>query len=265
MISSIHQSNLGMALRCGEQFRRRYVEGERVPPGIAAGRGTGVHRANETNLKQKVITKKDLRLTDLKDAARDGFVNAFRNGIFLAKEDIPLKAKILNQGLNDTLKLTGMYRDKVAPLIDPVEVERRFKIDVGLDLPLAGMIDIERHAKIDDLKTSGKKWAEGRIDTEIQPIFYSYAHEHETGNRPQFNYHILKITQGGSTGYQLQSIRATDDHYQSLMAKCRMMIRMLESGVFMPANPGSWWCSERWCGYYQTCVYVGNGRPSRWV
>ena len=74
MIDSIHQSSLGTALRCGEQFRRRYIEGERVPPGVAAGRGTGVHKANEVNLNQKVITGTDLKLSDLKDAARDGFV-----------------------------------------------------------------------------------------------------------------------------------------------------------------------------------------------
>ena len=55
MINSIHQSNLGTALRCGEQFRRRYIEGERIPPGVAAGRGTGVHNANDVNLSQKVL------------------------------------------------------------------------------------------------------------------------------------------------------------------------------------------------------------------
>jgi hypothetical protein len=265
MINSIHQSNLGTALRCGEQFRRRYIEGERIPPGVAAGRGTGVHNANDVNLSQKVITGFDLPLSDLKDAARDGFVRAFRNGIFMAKEDIPSKDKILNDNLNDTLKLTGLYLDKVAPLIIPVEVERRFRIDVGLDFPLAGMIDIERHQKVDDIKTTGRKWADDQITKEIQPIFYSYAVEHETGTRPQFNYHILKITKGGELGNQIQSIRATDENYRSLFAKINMMIHSIKSGVFMPANPSSWWCSARWCGYYSTCVYVGNGRPSRWV
>ena len=265
MIDSIHQSSLGTALRCGEQFRRRYIEGERIPPGVAAGRGTGVHKANEVNLNQKVITGTDLKLSDLKDAARDGFVQAFRNGIFLAKEDIPLKNKILNDNLNDCLKLTGLYKKKVAPLIQPVEVERSFRIDVGLDLPLAGRIDIERHAKVDDIKTSGKKWADDRIKKEIQPIFYSYAHEKETGVRPQFNYHILKITKGGELGNQIQSIKATDDNYRALFAKFNMMIHMIRSGSFMPADPSHWMCSPRWCGFYSTCIYVGNGRQSKWV
>lgn len=265
MINSIHQSSLGTALRCGEQFRRRYIEGERIPPGVAAGRGTGVHNANDVNLSQKVITGKDLNLSDLKDAARDGFVRAFRNGIFMAKEDIPLKNKILNDNLNDTIQLTGLYKKKVAPLIHPIEVERSFLIDVGLDLPLAGRIDIERHQKVDDLKTSGKKWADDRITKEIQPIFYSYAVEHETKVRPQFNYHILKITKGGELGYQMQSIRATDDNYRALFAKINMLIYMIKSGVFMPADPSSWICSPRWCGYHSTCIYVGNGRQSRWV
>lgn len=265
MIDSIHQSNLGTALRCGEQFRRRYIEGEKIPPGVAAGRGTGVHSANEVNLRQKVFTGVDLKLSDLKDAARDGFVRSFRNGIFLAKEDIPLKDRILNDGLNDCLTLTGLYHEEVAPMIVPVEVERQFRIDVGLDLPLAGKIDIERHQKIDDIKTTKRKWADGQIKQEIQPIFYSFVHEKETGVRPQFNYHILKITQGGDTGRQLQSIKAKESDYRALFAKINMMVHMIKSGVFMPANPSSWWCSEKWCGYHSTCVYVGNGRQSRWV
>jgi hypothetical protein len=265
MINSIHQSSLGTFLRCGEQFRRRYIEGERIPPGVAAGRGTGVHKANEINLNQKVITGKDLKLVDLKDAARDGFIHAFRNGIFLAKEDVPLKDKILNDNLNDCLKLTELYKKKVAPLIQPIEVERSFLIDAGLDLPLVGRMDIERHAKVDDIKTSGRKWAEGRIKKEIQPVFYSYAHEKETGIRPQFNFHILKITKGGEIGSQIQSMRATDENYLALFARLNMMIHAIKSGSFIPPDPSHWICSPRWCGYHSTCVYVGNGRQSKWV
>lgn len=167
MINSIHQSSLGMALRCGESFRRRYIEDEIIPPGIAAGRGTGVHKANEVNLKQKIKTKIDLPLSDLTDAARDGYVHAFRNGVYLTKEDQPSKNTLLNDGLNDTIRLTELYRKEVAPEIKPIEVERPFRLDVGLPLLLAGRIDMEEDFKVDDLKTAGMSWPEGRIDKEI--------------------------------------------------------------------------------------------------
>ena len=257
MIEEIHQSSLNMAFRCGEQFRRRYINDEIIPPGIAAGRGTGVHKANEVNLKQKVKTKIDLPLSDLTDAARDGYVHAFRNGVYLTKEDQSSKNSLLNDGLNDTIRLTRLYQEEVAPEIVPIEVEREFKINVGLPLLLAGRIDMEEDFKVDDLKTAGMSWPAGRIDKEIQPIFYSYAHEKETGIRPEFVYHIL-VALKTKAKRQVQKITATDNHYQALFAKLKMFCKMLETGTFLPANPSSWWCSNKWCGYYDTCKYVGN-------
>jgi len=254
-----------MALRCGEQFRRRYISNERIPPGIAAGRGTGVHKANDVNLRQKVITERDMGISDLKDAARDGFVHAFDNGVFLSKDDVASKNVLLNDGLNQTLKLTELYREKVSPSIQPIEVERKFVIDVGLAMPLSGIMDIQRHRKIDDLKTSSRKWPDDRIKTEIQPIFYSLAHEMETGIRPQFNYRILNINKGGDAKLQVQSITAEEKHYRALFAKIQVMIDMIQSGTYMPANPTAWWCSEKWCGYWSTCVYVGNREVKKWV
>jgi hypothetical protein len=263
MIDAIHQSSLNTALRCGEQFRRRYVENHVIPPGIAAGRGTGVHRANEVNLKYKIATGQDLDVSILKDAARDGFVNAFKNGIFLMHEDIGRKDAVLNDGLNDTIRLTELYASEVAPEIIPKEVERSFSLEVGLPLKIAGRIDLEQDARVDDLKTSGKKWTDDQIEKEIQPIFYSFVHEHETGVRPEFYYHILVSTKKAYR--QTQSIKPTDGHYYALFAKLRMFCRMIETGTFLPANPSSWWCSKKWCGYWQTCPYVGNSLPKQWI
>jgi len=263
MIKAIHQSMVSAAFRCGEQFRRRYIEGEIIPPGVAAGRGTGVHKANEANLKQKIVSGVDLTISDMKDAARDGFVHAFDNGIFLVPDEIPGKARILNDALNECLSLTGLYGAEVAPEITPVDVERKFLIEVGLPLPLAGQIDIEQAAKIDDLKTAGKSWEEGRIEKEIQPFFYSYVYEQETGTRPLFVYHILQAGKKGPKR-QIQSVKPQDRHYKALFAKLNIFCDMLKSGVFPPADPAGWICSSRWCGFYQTCNYVGNTKTT-WI
>jgi hypothetical protein len=105
MFDSIHQSTLNMAFRCGEQFRRRYLLGEIIPPSIAATRGTALHKANEVNLRQKVATQVDLPVADLKDAARDSYVYNLRNGVFLSDEEIPQKNQLINEGLNQALSL----------------------------------------------------------------------------------------------------------------------------------------------------------------
>ena len=251
MIENIHQSTLNMALRCGEQFRRRYIEDEIIPPSIPAGRGTAVHKASEVNLKNKVVNKQDLPLSDLQDAARDAYVHTLKDGVYIPKEDVPAKERLLNDGLNDAIRCTKIYKEKVAPQIKPVEIERPFEIDVGLELPLAGRMDYEEEPVVGDLKTASSKWQDGRIDREIQPPFYSFVHEYETGIRPTFLYHILvarRNKRGEPTSEQYQALEytPTEQAYKALFAKIRMFIKMLKAGVFPPANPTSWWCSERW-------------------
>ena len=269
MIGSIHQSSLGMLLRCGEQFRRRYLEGEVIPPSVAAGRGTGVHAANKANLMQKIKTKIDLPLADLQDATRDGFVHSFKNGVFIPKEDLSSKNKLLNEGLEDALRCTKVYQEKVAPSINPIGVEERFDIDIGLPLTLAGIMDYQEKPIVGDLKTTKMKWPDGRIDTEIQPTFYSFVHEKEKGIKPTFVYHILIARRGktGPTSEELQEQRLipTEKHYNALMAKLMLFCQILQKGVFAPASPSMYFCSPRWCGYHATCPYVGNKLPGKWV
>jgi len=257
MIDAIHQSMLNTLLRCGEQFRRRYIEGEIIPPGIAAGRGTGVHKANEVNLKQKLITKEDLGLPDLQDITRDGYVQALSNGVFIPKDQLAEKKKLINKGLNDAIKCTKVYHKDVAPGLNPVSVEEEFDIDVGLALPLAGRMDYQDVPVIGDLKTTTKKWPEDRIKKEIQPIFYSYVHEKEKGVRPDFIYNIL-IARKNDEEHQELSIKASDADYRALFAKIKVFLRAIKTGTFLPADSTSWLCSPTWCGYYPTCIYKGN-------
>lgn len=53
-------SQINMLGRCGEQYRRRYIEGEKIPPGIAALVGRGVDDSVTINLQNKIDTG-DLR------------------------------------------------------------------------------------------------------------------------------------------------------------------------------------------------------------
>ena len=55
----ISDSQLRMLTRCGIQYENRYVMGEIIPPGIAAVRGIGVHRAAAANGQQKIESGSD--------------------------------------------------------------------------------------------------------------------------------------------------------------------------------------------------------------
>lgn len=270
MIDGIHQSTINTAFRCGEQFRRRYVNGEILPPGIAAGRGTGVHKANEINLKQKIQTGMDMAVSDLKDVARDAYVEAFSNGVYLPKDQVSEKSKLLNEGLNDALRCVEVYREKVAETIRPIAIEEPFEIDVGLDLPLKGRMDYQEEPKVGDLKTSIRTWPKGRAQKEAQPIFYSLVHEKTRGVRPVFQYDILiarrnKAGEPTSAEHQTEIVNPTDAQYIALLHRLEAFLKMLKAGIFPPANQTDWWCDPKWCGYWYTCPYVGNNYQKNWV
>jgi len=264
MIESIHQSMIGTALKCGERFRRRYIEREKIPAGVEAARGQGVHTASKINLRQKVVTGFDLPVSDLKDAARDGYVRSLSDGVYLPPDDLPHKRVILNQGLNEAIRLTGLYADQVAPAIHPVRVEEPFTLDVGLPVPLGGTMDFEERESIGDLKTAGKPWNAGREKIEIQAKLYAYVFEKKTGIRPEFRYHIL-ISKKQTVSLQPLSIIPSIADYLAMLLTVSRFWQMVQSGIFLPAEPGAWWCSSRWCVYHSTCPFVGNGKQKMWV
>jgi hypothetical protein len=201
----------------------------------------------------------------MKDAARDKYVDVLKDGVFISKEEQKPKDQLLNDGLNRALRLTNLYGEAVAPQIQPVEVEREFRLDVGLELPIAGRIDMEEGGHIvNDLKTAGKSWSNGQIEKEIQPVFYSLAHKLEFGGVPEFRYHVLVDLKRASK-HQLQVLKPTINHFDALAVKLELFCKALKAGVFLPANPASWWCAPKWCGFYQSCKYVGNEPKKRWI
>ena len=117
-MEALTPSMLSMFLRCPHQFERRYLKGEIIPPGIAARRGSATHKAAQLNHEQKLHTQTDLSLKDLQDAARDHYVRLVtEEGVFIPKDQVADKDKLLAAGLDATVRLTSLYRETLAPAI----------------------------------------------------------------------------------------------------------------------------------------------------
>jgi len=185
MIDHLSASMLGTWLRCGEQFRRRYIEGERIPPGVSARRGSAVHKAAERNYNHKRLTGRDLPLTDLHDACRDEYVRLIPDeGVFFPPEQLPEKASLLNRSLNQALSATTLFHNQIAPKVVPLEAELWVEGDLGFGLPVVGILDlVEPEGRLCDLKImdrKGQDWA----DRELQPTFYCALWHARTGSWP---------------------------------------------------------------------------------
>lgn len=256
MLDSIHQSHIGMFLRCPAQFERRYIKGEIIPPGIAARRGSAVHKAAEINHVQKINSHNDLPIDSLQDAARDEYVRLVKDeGVFIPKDQLSEKDKLLASGLDATTRLAKLYRESLAPQIQPVLAEEYLSLDVGINLPLAGTIDVLTVDNwLPDMKTADKSKPSGDADNSLQLTFYSGLVAQHIGKWPEkISLEVLVNTKEP----KLQSLETKrgPQHWANLLLRVQLMLAQIQTGLFPPCDPGAWICSPRWCGYFWTCRY----------
>ncbi len=256
MIESVHQSHLGMFLRCPAQWERRYVNGEIIPPGIAARRGSATHKAAQINHEQKLGSDKDLPVDTLQDAARDEYVRLVKDkGVFIPKDQVSEKDKLLADGLDAATRLTKLYREALAPQIHPVMVEKYLIFDAGLEIPLAGTIDVLTADNwLPDMKTADKSKAAGEADNSLQLTFYSGLVAQEQGKWPE-KISLEILVNNKEPKLQSLETKRGPEHWKNLLFRVQLMIAQIKTGLFPPCSPDSWMCSERFCGYYNSCKY----------
>ena len=255
-MEAITQSMMGMFLRCPHQFERRYIRGEIIPPGIAARRGSATHKAAQLNHEQKLHSQADLPVGDLQDSARDHYVTLIREeGVFIPKEQLPDKDKLLAAGLDATVRLTALYRESLAPAIQPLLVEERMTCEAGLGLPLQGTIDVfTTDHWLPDLKTADKSKGPKDADYSLQLTFYAGLVAHQTGNWPQKVSLEVLVNNKEPKLQSLPTTRGPED-WTNLLHRVQLMLSQIETGLFPPCDPSAWICSPNWCGYFWTCTY----------
>jgi len=257
MIRSISKSSLITFLRCAAQWEQIHIYDRRIPPGIAGRRGGSLHKAAEINFKQKKTSKADLPVGDLMDAARDHYIHTInQNGVFIPKNFVSEKSKLLNEGLNATIRLTKLYREEAAPKVQPVLVEEKLEIDAGLPWPIVGIIDVYSEDKrLPDYKSASKSPSKGVADTSLDLTFYAGLVAHHTGEWPEevsLDY-LIDLKDGAK--YSSQVSKRGPEDWANLMLRVQLMAQQIEAGIFAPCDPSSWVCSPNYCGFFRTCRY----------
>lgn len=264
----VSASQLDMLARCGEQYRRVYLEGERQPPGIALVKGTGLHGGAEANFRQKIETHTDMRLRDIVDASVAAYDEAIAGGVAFT----PLEASrgvglVLAEGRDDVAELATVHAKHQAPQYQPLAVEQEVRLELP-GKPLLGYVDLiaeanyvdgkppeQRTVAVVDLKTSGKRKSQKEADTSTQLTVYAAAAPTLGIEADEMRLDVLVQTKSGTTRQVLATTRDSRD-FAALAARLNAYHATLAAGTFVPASPLSWWCSPKWCGFYRTCPYV---------
>lgn len=250
-------TQMNMFSGCAAAYYQRYICGFKTPPRVALLIGTGLHGGADLNLRQKIETRKDLPMSDVKDAAAAAFDKRLEaDGVFMTDEESGRKDQILGESKDKTVQMVGVFHESASPMIQPVAVEEEvsFTRDTLPDVVFHGRLDvIEENDNVLDIKSSKARWPEGKAENELQPSFYLPGAS-ELGKKPKyFVYHV--ITKAKTPVHQVVTTTRDESDLSALDQRARVMKACIEVGLFPPCEPDHWRCSPKWCGYFMTCKF----------
>lgn len=265
-IDHLSPSQINTYLKCSLQWFWRYHEGIKIPPKGIMTQSNCIHSSVELNFRQKIDTFLDLPISDVLDNFSTEF-NERKHKTAWFKDDKPSAFK--DQGIN----LLGGYQNTIAPTIQPTHVEHEFKIHFdNFDIPLIGRMDLLHSERIADNKCTGKAPSVIAQEAEdsLQLTAYALAYRAEF-HRPEKGVSIIALFRPKKVKDQLshpfvkkppkekvphiETFSATRDmnainRYLKLMAHVKNAI---ENDIYFPCDPGNWWCSENFCGFFHRC------------
>lgn len=255
-IEGIDFSAADMWLKCGEQYRRRYIEGVKSPPGLAMIEGTSHHHSMEMDNKSKRDKGKQLtakHLTELFEHKLDEETTKAKGECEKAKVEFDWEGEDRGRLLARAKILHVDWHGK-SPKFDPDIVEDPFTKRVkagGVEFTMYGQTDLTTKAPaVWDFKTSGKAKNQKDVDENLQLTVYSWVHQ-----IPDVG--IIALVKTATPYVQIVPSTRTPGQWVWGMRAIASAVQAIRRGVFPITNPGQfpapWWCSGRFCGYYSDC------------
>lgn len=256
-------TQIGMLLRCGEQYRRRYIVGDVCPPGVSLIRGSAVHRARATNLSQKIESGKDLPAEAVIQAAADAVATEFKGEIALTDEEVERGLAAIRGEVTDAaVRLTGLDYQEFQTTTTPVAVELRLEVKPrGFPSSIVGYIDLIDVARwIRDAKTTGRKPSQGDADRSDQLTTYSVLWRANYNGMPEAGLALdCLVDTKIPKAVQVRTSRDVGD-IEAWLNRLGAAAECIEKGAFLPASDRNPLCSEKFCGYYPSCLFVSRRR-----
>ncbi len=244
------------------QYKFRYEDGIKSPPGGAMLRGKAAHKGQEMNYLQKLESREDLPLEAVEDFTSDAFEKEKRGTVF--GDDKPGDVK------EAALRAARIYHQEVAPTRQPWWVERQIKIVIPrIGIPVMGYIDLvhvgldpvtretDNHFALSDTKTKVKKPTGDEAKKSMQLPFYAIGWEAENGF--PLEEVGLDFAVATKTPYiaERQVLEITPFVKERWIDTVAGVLKAIEAGAYYPSTDG-WHCSPKWCGYWKLCE--GKGR-----
>lgn len=257
---SLSYSAIMSYLRCPISYRNRYLLNQWEPRSGKMMRGTAFDKAAiGTNFRQKITTQEDLPVQDVMDA----YATAWEAE--LQRTDEP---EVAFEDSPDLLKDEGyraiqVYQAYVAPKVQPVAVQRKLQMHFpDTNWTFTGILDVETDGEVvADLKVKGKNFSANELAGDQQSSAYLALRRANNEPARRFEFHVTRplVTKTDTTISQIERSNAELDTFELRVAMIAKEIYWrAENDHWQAALPGSWWCSNSYCGFYATCKFGGG-------
>lgn len=237
-------SQIKLLFMCGMKYEYRYVKNIHTPTAYAANIGSAAHKGFEFFYKEKIkgcTIKSDIVLD-------------------YAMAELEKVTKVDSSEATIMKYVVPPYIDNVAVEVTPLEVEKEIRYTSQCGVDMLGYIDLLTPGTICDYKITEKKWDLQKLQGDLQFISYGAA----TGIN-KVNIHNITKSSGVRSKTEVKehvkdigNIRILDweyvpREYSHLELIIERAARTISAGLFMPCEPTSWCCNEKWCEYWSIC------------
>jgi hypothetical protein len=258
-IDHFSASSLNMLEICPRQWQQRYILGRKEPPGQSLVLGSVTHGGIEFGLDEKLLTETEPKLDDMLVYYHD---NVWRTTLdrYGGESEVIWDDKP-EQVRKKGAELVTAYYPRIETL-EPEAVEHEFRLDVGLQVPIHGYIDLIQKSgrPTIDWKTSSKRRPSLKPDWRVQARVYQLVvpravdfHQITTAKTPE-------VITGLETDEMVERYSAK----LALQTITRLAEALTEANRFYatygPEDPWpmrgihhDWRCSPKWCAYRKDC------------
>jgi len=233
------------ALKCGLFFKFRHLDKIQSPPNSSLTVGS-VSDFTFNHILSEKMNGRQVSSEEAKDLASSEFEK--RKGSTQWDEDAGVMKNV-------TIKIVETFLSKVAPGIFPISVQESFTLETE-NYFLGGTLDYRQaDGLIGDAKTaSPQRVSSYSVSYSLQPAMYWWAIEQITGKAPtKFRFDIITRVTNKTPEYKPVEGIVTQNDIEDLFYAINRVNKMVQSGIFLPAAEGAWWCSKKWCPFWNQC------------
>lgn len=255
----INNSSLQTYLKCGLKYEFEYVKKVERPTTWSLWRGTALHLTRRKNLEQKITSKTDLPLEELRESSLEMVKDAVQSEAFVQEPEIEA-ANVIDQGLRVD------YMD-FQRTTQPVVVEQLYKVaPVGYDYSLFGTVDLyDSEQNLRDLKTVGRTPQMADLLRSTQMSTYQLFAMSKGMKVKKIQHDYLVFRKKGVEAVPLEVEPRTKEDLRGLLDTYQQAVTGISAGIFLPAPAGSWWCSPKWCSFWPICPAITKAAKQYYI